>query len=669
MNQLGRNNITVVGENGLANHLVQILLKNNNLNVIEWEDDEVQINGLKLLIVSNSMCSSFRGINDTFIKFVNLEYLNLSFNSLRDIQVNNISCLKNLKLLDLSHNKITSIDFVESLSLLTVLRCHNNIIEEIIYLKNIANLRELNLSYNKIVWLEFYHLQSLKKLENLIKFCNPCDEKAKLDEFLIHIIPSLNFIDGLSVKVLNKDINNNGNAYDINPSENGVPKSVDLKVMLTQARAFNFSRMNSSDSPQGSPLHRRINSSHINLLNQNNGGRINSTPNPTSKIKKKSSNSNDMIMLNDDSNSIDNDNEHSINKKQTVSKKNIENNVFEENDSLVKNQNHTIEETLSDGGNVKSNGKYRIKGQRLMKKHSSKFLLHDAAVDDTVVNGVEINNEIRKGTLIKFSDDKDAPIALSLQDNKEGYARWSNNGPIACTVEQNRLFASYRNGAIAVVYDLLLGNGSVMDNRGRCLLVISPADGNSNKNKENNDYTAKLLDKFGNTTVTYTKGKICDNSVENNSAIHQWDIEGLKIYFDHKNWELKVNFQNERIQCEFSSISKCELIDVKPIIPSSTKKKSGNNNKKGNKANDSFEINDNHTVVHQSMRNDIGMVQSNLDVILSYELRVSTHSHHFPTMLVKQQKIRQFQLNFTPWTATSDLSADSITLFMFMRQD
>lgn len=84
------------------------------------------------------------------------------------------------------------------------------------------------------------------------------------------------------------------------------------------------------------------------------------------------------------------------------------------------------------------------------------------------------------------------------------------------------------------MYDSSTGNGSVMDTRGRCLLVL------------HSHTTAKVLDVKGNTVAEYSKGD-CSGCGSNGGEVfdtqqqsqgHNWDIEGLKMQFIPHNWEV-----------------------------------------------------------------------------------------------------------------------------------
>jgi len=151
----------------------------------------------------------------------------------------------------------------------------------------------------------------------------------------------------------------------------------------------------------------------------------------------------------------------------------------------------------------------------------------------------------------RFGEDESAPVALCLQDGGSGYARWSKGGSVACSYEHGRIFASYRGGAIAVVLDRE-GNGSVMDTRGKCVLLVSETG------------SAKIMDKTG--VVLSEERRVSggaspgasgtrESEAQAQAKTYKWRFDGLTIEFRPETWEIVVSFQNERVACEFSSAS------------------------------------------------------------------------------------------------------------------
>lgn len=104
--------------------------------------------------------NSFEQIDPILSKFSKLEWLDLSFNSIRVIA--NLDALVNLKKLYLVNNKIKKIEGVNTLTKLTMLELGSNRIRVIENIDKLTNLTELWLGKNKI-----RSLQNLDTLVNL----------------------------------------------------------------------------------------------------------------------------------------------------------------------------------------------------------------------------------------------------------------------------------------------------------------------------------------------------------------------------------------------------------------------------------------------------------------------------------------------------------------------
>lgn len=141
--------------------------------------------------------------------------------------------------------------------------------------------------------------------------------------------------------------------------------------------------------------------------------------------------------------------------------------------------------------------------------------------------------------------------------------RWGKNGPVACTLDTSRLFASYRNGSIAVVLDAS-GNGSVMTPSGRCVLNLRGGG-------------AEAMDDKGAVVSVYDK----EEQAGRGGETVEWEFENVKVQFSPSNWEvctiathqvhspliilygvinssllqLCVLINNGRVECAFSSVS------------------------------------------------------------------------------------------------------------------
>jgi Leucine-rich repeat (LRR) protein len=179
------------------------------------------------------------------VLFPRLVYLNVSFNALRDISPPTIAfSFANLRLLDISHNRFSSLEFVSSLSKLTVLRCQYNQIESLSPVQYLSQLDELWISNNKIDWMQLMYLSTLTKLTKLVKVNTPANEKVKVDEFLVTIVPSLQYIDqdhatkwksaGRNVVQSTNNVSADTNTIDVSTGK----MSTDVRIMITQAKAM-----------------------------------------------------------------------------------------------------------------------------------------------------------------------------------------------------------------------------------------------------------------------------------------------------------------------------------------------------------------------------------------------------------------------------------------------
>lgn len=100
-------------------------------------------------------------IPNNFSRLINLEYLDLSHNSIKTMDINKLT---NLKELNLSNNHIKSITDISNLTHLRELNLNNNKIITIpTELCILTQLKELNLSHNKIVVIP----RALSKLVSL----------------------------------------------------------------------------------------------------------------------------------------------------------------------------------------------------------------------------------------------------------------------------------------------------------------------------------------------------------------------------------------------------------------------------------------------------------------------------------------------------------------------
>ena len=135
--------------------------------------DYVIYNNEKIFIIYNqSLDLSYSGITDitrirNLVTLKDLKKLNLSHNRIKDIK--SIESLKNLEFLDLSFNQIDELRGLDGFTNLKELYLQGNRITEIKGLENLANLRKINLWLNPIKLSQFYLLFFNPK--KIVQFC------------------------------------------------------------------------------------------------------------------------------------------------------------------------------------------------------------------------------------------------------------------------------------------------------------------------------------------------------------------------------------------------------------------------------------------------------------------------------------------------------------------
>jgi hypothetical protein len=126
-----------------------------------------------------------------------LTHLNLSFNRIEVVP--DISELRVLQYLDISHNKVSHIECLPSN--LRSLRCNNNELDSMKFVRNLTKLTELWVSSNKLPWTELINILGLTELSIVVKYGNPADDKPKCNEFISAIAPSVRNLDGMVITV------------------------------------------------------------------------------------------------------------------------------------------------------------------------------------------------------------------------------------------------------------------------------------------------------------------------------------------------------------------------------------------------------------------------------------------------------------------------------------
>eukprot|EP01034_Spumella_vulgaris_P027089 gene27089-33764_t len=452
-------------------------------------------------------------------------------------------------------------------------------------------------------------VRSVVQIVNIIKtvtFClevltKSADDKPKLNEFILYLVPSLIILDNARITtVATNDLGSTIGATPKEPltylGETLISKSanlVDLKVMLTQAKSqCKLNEKQGPSSPKKQPHVLRSKSGSSASSKNNKGSQLGSstifegsdddvslTGTTRSKAKPSLSRQSSTASLasmdsGTTANTASNSNQSSKNNKKTP--KSAKQTPKKTPKSAPKNAPKTALSSSSTStsplteDNLDSSSpsalEYDVENNTSNDDHLSNAQSDIAAIlsrlgggggaggsiadsSSSVSSGVdgdglELGGESNSSksnslplTTIRFQDPKsnnasssgadDAPVALCIYGNRDGFVRWSRSGPQACSLEKGRLFASYKSGAIALVHDANTGSGSLMDTRGRCLLVI------------HNGFTAKILDIKGNTTREYSKEEAVAAAGDPSPMPHIWNVEGLKMEFKPAQWEVR----------------------------------------------------------------------------------------------------------------------------------
>jgi len=508
--------------------------------LLMWDDgDYIDVDRLKYLTLSNVKLLQLDGITTPF---QNLLYLNLSFNRLFG-DLMGLKHMKSLKVLDISHNKLQNINEVKYIKTIEILRFHDNQIESLESICNMNQLKELWCSNNNIKWGEFIYLSTSKQLKIIVQQGNPSDEKTNIREFICGLVPSLDTLDG---NIIQK-------------KEATFLKTNDGKIMLTQARGMLTKEQKEllgsgySIEPNDINIERRISSSPSRLDSPRGGYSPHFPRSPREKrfvspIVLSSTPPKDYLGTPLTTRSSNSNPRNKLGPRSKIQKFKAKKNEVLNDDSLT----------------------------------YSEIVEYEKPIEQTHAEPIQI---------IRFGDFVDAPVAFSLNEDGSGYARWSKNGPIACSIDGGRMLASYRGGAIAGILDRS-GAGSIMDNRGRCVLILSEQG------------VAKVLDKNGTILAQHQKGPSSTNS-PNEKSVHRWKFDGLRFEFFPLSWELKVRLKTDKLICEFSNLSGCRLVEEFTLT-----KHSSNNSNDRNKV--AFISNDEH----EKLRDGLHDVVSKLDELL-----------------------------------------------------
>lgn len=512
-----------------------------NEDVINFEEEELVLGELTKLSLVNLR---LRGIEILSLPFERIQYLNLSFNRISELS--GLSHLTSLKKLDFSHNRVVELEPLRNLKDLEIIRCDYNIIETLEPLYELIQLNQLWLSHNRIKWEELIYLTPLNKLKIINLSDNPLEKKPKIYEFLCSLKPFILFINGASKKQFSVKMTENTDKL------GDFFRSPDGKVMLTRARAYfkasntsnlNKDRLNksikNSTTDFGGDLTQAIDLS----IYSNVSPTRNKIPNPMRSNKNTKFDDNytgsDRTKIQDDQNK-NRSRSPLLSNDEADSYLNSQSNTPDKISSRVTNiDNHVRSSTI-----IKDDNKFNDKNDSiLVDKHLTPNRNKHNANDPNKCLIISMGNCEEQTIRFGGNDaDLDAIVAFKLNSDKSGYVRWTKSGPIACSLEGGRLLSSYKSGSIAAMLDAA-GNGSIMDSKGRCLLVMTQENGG----------VVKILDKSGKNVAVYEKDKIQKDQEQSESEgkelqkikdtkekfkNHVWNFDGLRLEFDVQNWQV-----------------------------------------------------------------------------------------------------------------------------------
>jgi len=529
--------------------------------VIEVEQDLIDPSAIQKLIIANCRLKDEHmvGLNTVGPLLEDLFYLNVSFNRINSISfMPNIGCLSYL---DLSHNKIKSLGPLKgSCQQLKVLRINNNDISQLDALSHMCNLAELWCCCNSLPWFEFYSLQSLVSLRQIVLYSNPALEKEDFYPFLFGCCPNLLRIDHheLFPSNTNGPSGSGAASQSIRSPSNGTGRqkvSVHMgfqpildflltptgRVMRTQARAMlqNSGQQPAGDihSPPGESMSRRHPS---NATGQQGGGvrTSNSGYGNSTRANAKAPQTKRPFS----------EGEALTGKVVTFKAlKNVQNKITELS-SQVAASGDSGEESGSGSGSgsgeddIYTKNHYSPVMHKVTGKHLGKHRRDDAGGNSAPVSPHNILpvrdpgggnmaglGEIRQK--LHFGEEG-GPVACVVDVNGDGYARWGKIDTLACSFQHRKLFSSYRTGAVAVVLDVGTQSGSVMDNKGNTVLMLSVPQGEADAAP-----VARLMNPSnGVVKQVFTRG--ATGTQRSKPKPVSWTADGLSITFDPVAWEV-----------------------------------------------------------------------------------------------------------------------------------
>lgn len=147
----------------------EIIAPNNRIEYLA--DDEFQ--NAHLLFVLDLSRNNIKSLNHSLLPVKSLVNCNISRNSLSEFSLNEIRGLENLKILDLSHNRIEKLSgrmentIEPDLYVLELILNHNRIKSLDGAMMGMNRLRTLKLAYNQLKWISPDDLIGLEQLEHL----------------------------------------------------------------------------------------------------------------------------------------------------------------------------------------------------------------------------------------------------------------------------------------------------------------------------------------------------------------------------------------------------------------------------------------------------------------------------------------------------------------------
>ena len=185
-----------------SNGLIELELDNNKLNYLSFNTKNNPFNYMMYLSANENSLQAIENINN----LINLEYLSLSVNELKQI---NIQKLTKLKYLQLKSNLIENLTIHKSNKLLQYIDVSFNNINSFVIMGECSSLKNLILDNNKLTNIKFEENQNIN--DNINKFKN-----LELLEISFNLISNIKFLIVFkNVQKLNISFNNIDNLIDL----------------------------------------------------------------------------------------------------------------------------------------------------------------------------------------------------------------------------------------------------------------------------------------------------------------------------------------------------------------------------------------------------------------------------------------------------------------------